>query len=425
MSLQRILIGIAVAALLGAIVFFSIRGSGGGDGVAVDAEKVERRDVVQIVKASGEINPRVKVDLSPHVVAAARVDKLYVEEGDWVKAGQPFLELEKETFVAARDEWQSRLRSSQTAVRRGEVALADTRQKLARARQLSGQGIVSAESLEQAELAERSAELELEQARESVRQAQANLDKARDDLAKTTIYAPISGRVTQLNADVGEVVISGTMGVAGSQIGTISDLSEILAEVDVDENEIVNVRVGQEAVLKVDAMPDREFSGKAVEVGSSGYNRPQQPDVTFFRVKVLFDEPGEELRPGMSVRAEIHTAGNQGALAVPIQAVVERRPAGEKKETAGGDGEEIKVVFVVDGGKAVQRPVETGLSDETHVELTSGVEQGQTVVIGPYRTLRDLEDGDAVRIRDAAERDERRRGSDEESEEEEEAEEER
>lgn len=423
--MKRALIGIAVVVLLGAIVFFSVRGGGGGEGVAVDAEPVERRDIVQIVKASGEINPRVKVDLSPHVVAAARVDKLYVEEGDWVRAGQPFLELEKETFVAARDEWQSRLRSSETAVRRGEVALADARQKLARARQLSGQGIVSAEALEQAELAERSAELELEQARESVRQAQANLDKARDDLAKTTIYAPISGRVTQLNADVGEVVISGTMGVAGSQIGTISDLSEILAEVDVDENEIVHVRVGQTAVLKVDAMPDREFTGKVVEVGSSGYNRQQQPDVTFFRVKVLFDTPGEELRPGMSVRAEIRTAGHDGALAVPIQAVVDRRPLGENGKAAadGETEEEVKVVFVVENGKAVQRPVETGLSDETHVELTRGVKEGETVVAGPYRTLRDLEQGEAVRVRDA---DERRRGrEDDDGEDEEEAEEER
>jgi HlyD family secretion protein len=180
-------------------------------------------------------------------------------------------------------------------------------------------------------------------------------------------------------------------------IGTIADMAEILAEVDVDETEIVNVQVGQDAVLKVDALPGREYRGQVVEIGSSGYNRPAQPDVTFFKVKILLEDPGPELRARMSVRAEIKTATHEDALAVPIQSVVERKPVGDEA----GKDEEVKVVFIFGNGKAVQRPVTTGLSDETHVELLSGVKAGEQVITGPYRILRDLEHGDAVQVTQA------------------------
>jgi HlyD family secretion protein len=183
------------------------------------------------------------------------------------------------------------------------------------------------------------------------------------------------------------VVVSGTMNNPASVIGVIADMAEINAEVDVDETEIVNVKLGQEATVRVDALPGHEYKGKVVEVGSSGYNRANQPDVTFFKVKILLDHPDDNLRARMSVRAEIRTASHPGALTVPIQAVVERE--GEKAK---------KVVYVIEGGKARERTVQTAISDETHVELTAGVKAGEQVITGPYRTLRDLKDGDAVRV---------------------------
>jgi HlyD family secretion protein len=241
---------------------------------------------------------------------------------------------------------------------------------------------------------------------------QANLTQAQDALSKTTIYAPLTGRVIALSAEEGEVVVSGTMNNPASVIGTIADMSEILATVDVDETEIVNVKVGQPAVLKVDAVPSKEYHGKVVEVGSSGFSRPQQPDVTFFKVKILLDDPDPDLRASMSVRAEIHTAAHPDVLTVPIQAVVERRPLGaDGKATADGKDEEVKVVFIVEGGKVRQRPVQTGLSDETHVELLSGVKPGEQVVTGPYRTLKDLKDGDAVHVSKTSEEEDRKSGS--------------
>ncbi|HEY9422313.1 MAG TPA: efflux RND transporter periplasmic adaptor subunit [Thermoanaerobaculia bacterium] len=416
--MKKILIGTVVVLVLGGIVFASLRAGGDDKGVKVYAEPVATRDVSQIVKASGELQPRIQVNISAHVIG--KIDKLFVVEGQSIQRGQPFLRLEQEAFIAQRDQLAAQLGSARTNVRQAEISLTDARLKLERARRLQTEGIASREQLEAAQLAENSALLRLEEARQAVQQMQAGLVKVQDDLTKTTVYAPLTGRVIALNAKEGEVVISGTMNNPGSVIGTIADMAQILAEVDVDETEIVNVTVGQEAVLKVDALPGREYRGRVVEIGSSGYNRPAQPDVTFFKVKVLLEDPGPELRARMSVRAEIKTAAHDRALSVPIQAVVERRLADAGKAPA-GKGEEANVVFVVENGKAVQRPVETGLSDETHVELTSGVKAGQQVITGPYRVLRDLENGDAVQITQATDEDKKkdsRRDEDSEDEEE-------
>lgn len=390
--MKRILIAAVVLGLLGVVVFASLRNARSEKGTRVYVEPVAQRDIGRLVKASGEIDPRVKVNISAHVVG--KIERLYVKEGDAIRKGQPFLDLEKESFTAARDQWAASLRKSQTEVRQAEVNLADARNKLARTRRLSQEGILSAEQLEDAVLAEANAKLRLEDSRESVLQARANLEKVRDELAKTTIYSPLTGRVIKLNAEEGEVVVSGTMNNAGSVIGEIADLSEILANVDVDETEVVLVKPGQQAIIKVDALPNKEYHGHVSEVGSKGFSRPAQPDVTFFDVEILLDDPDEDLRPGMSVRAEINTAVHPRALVVPIQAVVER----DVKDPKTGATEESDVVYVLEKGKAVQRRVKTGISDETRVELLTGVKAGEQVITGPYRSLRDLEQGEAVKI---------------------------
>jgi HlyD family secretion protein len=397
--MKKVVVGIVVLLAIGAIVFFSLRGARRERGERVYAEPVERREITQVVKASGEVRARVSVDLSAHVVA--KIEKLHVQEGDAVVAGQPFLELEREAFTAAAESWRAQLRQARTRVRQAEVSLADAEVKLRRARRLDEEGIVSTEQLEASELERASAELHLEEARDAVEQAQANLTKALDDLSKTTLYAPIAGRVVELNAEEGEVVVSGMMNNPATKIATIADLSELLAELDVDENEIVRVAPGQAVTVTVDALPERTYRGRVLEVGSSGATRPGQGDVTFFEVDVLLEDADERLRPGMSVRADIEVASRDAALVVPIQAVVEREPE-EGGEDGDGDeedaGEEVQVVFVVAGGTAHRRPVETGLSTVTLVEITAGLTESEQVVTGPFRTLRDLEDGDAVRV---------------------------
>jgi HlyD family secretion protein len=407
---KKIVIGAVVVLLLAAIVFASIRGARGDKGATVYTEEVARRDVSQIVKASGELEPRIKVNISAHVIG--KIDRLYVQEGDRIEKGKPFLRLEQQAYIAQRDQWAAQLRSAQTAVQQAQVSLADSRNKLNRAQRLQTEGITTREQLENAQLAEASARLQLDTAREAVQQTQANVVKAQDDLSKTTIYAPLTGRVITLNAKEGEVVVSGTMNNPASVIGTIADMSEILATVDVDETEIVNVKLGQTAVLKVDAVPSKEYHGKVVEVGSSGFSRPSQPDVTFFKVKILLDDPDPDLRASMSVRAEIHTSAHPASLVVPIQAVVEREPEAAGKKAGADKAEPIKVVFVVEGGKVHQRTVTTGISDETHVELTSGGKPGEVVVTGPYRVLKELKDGDVVAVSKTSEEEDRRATSD-------------
>ncbi len=406
--MKRVLIGIGVVAVLGLVLFASIRHARTEKGVKVYTEAAARSGITQVVKTSGEIQPRVSVDISAHVVA--KIEKLYVDEGDRVKAGQKFLELEKDTYQAAVDGWRAQVRQAETGVHQGQVSLADARVKLERMRHLADEGIASTEQLEAAELAETSAGLTVEAQRDALNNARANLSKAEDDLAKTTIYAPITGRVVQLNAHEGEVVISGLMNNPATKIATVADLSEILAELDVDENEIVDVHLGQQVTVTVDAVAGKTYRGRVIEVGSSGYTKAGQGDVTFFKVKVLLDEADPALRPGMSVRAEIEIATHPEALVVPVQAVVERPP--EEGEAATGESEQpaaetgastegpktVQVVFVVAGGKAERRRVTTGLSSVTQVEITSGLEAGETVVTGPFRTLRDLEDGAAVKI---------------------------
>jgi HlyD family secretion protein len=411
--MKRWLIGALVLLALAVVIVASIRGSRSEQGVRVYAEPVVRDAITQVVKASGEVQARVSVDLSAHVVA--KIEKLYVKEGDAVRAGQPFLELEKQAFTAAVESWQAQLRQARTQVRQAEVALADAEVKLKRARRLAEEGIIAPEQLEATELARTSSQLTLQEARDRVANTQANLTKALDDLGKTTIYAPISGRVVDLSAEEGEVVVSGVMNNPATKIATVADLSELLAELDVDENEIVDVKVGQPVTVTVDAVQGRTYRGEVVEVGSSGSTRAGQGDVTFFEVDVLLEDADQRLRPGMSVRAEIEVAQSEDALVVPVQAVVEREIGGDAEAEADRDqgnsegkatGEPVSVVFVVADGKAVRRSVETGLSTVTQVEVTSGVEEGEQVVTGPFRTLRDLEDGAAVRVVDEDENEE-------------------
>ena len=398
--MKKALIAVAVILVLGFVLWTSMRGGSRHKGKEIYAEAAQRREISQVVKATGQVDPRIKVNISAHVIA--KISKLFVVEGQEVKAGQPFLELEKYAFSAERDRAASALQIASAQRRRAQVELGNAELQLKRQKALVEQGIASRDDLDQAELHERSARLAVEQAGDSIGEARSALDRASEDLRKTTIYAPISGRVIALSAKEGEVVVSGTMNNPASIIATVADLSELLVEVDVDETDIVDVALGQPADVKVDAIPDHVYPGTVEEIGSSGYERPAQPDVTFFKLKILLTDPDVKLRPGMSARAEVRVAVHEQALVVPVEAVVYRRPLGPDgkplKEGAAGADEEIKVVYVVEKDKAVQRPVTLGITDATHVETTAGLEPGELVINGPHRVLKDLQNGDPVQV---------------------------
>ncbi len=393
--MKKALIGAGAVVLLALVVWGSMRGGSRTKGKEVYAEPAKRREISQVVKATGQVDPRIKVNISAHVIA--KISRLFVAEGQEVKAGQPFLELEKYAFTAERDRAAAALQIASAQRRRAQVELGNAELQLRRQKTLVEQGVASRDDLDQAELRERSARLQVEQAGDSIREAQAGLERTQEELRKTTLYAPISGRVIALTAKEGEVVVSGTMNNPASIIATVADLSELLVEIDVDETDIVDVALGQPADVKVDAIPSRDYHGKVVEIGSSGFERPGQADVTYFKVKILITDPDQRLRPGMSARAEIRVAVHPQALVVPVEAVVYRRPLGPDGKPKEGD-EEIKVVFVVDNGKSAQRPVTVGIADATHVELVNGIKEGEQVITGPHRILKDLEPGDAVKI---------------------------
>ena len=307
---------------------------------------------------------------------------------------------------------------SRIAVEQAEVSLANSERKFRRNQSLRGDsGLVSQEALELSELDFNSRSIDLRSLKEQAEQSEASLARARDDLSKTTIRSPIDGTVTKLNAEKGEITLTGTMNNPGTVIMIVSDMGEILATVDVDETRVTQARLGQTARVVVDAVGEaKPYTGKVVEIAGSAVQRAGQ-QTQVFEVKIALDTVDAQLRPGMTAKARIETQSAKDALTVPIQAVM-LRPASEIAEAAAGGakkkdetkkdgtkkdgakaGETKECVFVVDGGKAKLRAVKSGISDETSVTILEGLKDGETVVTGPYRSMRDLKDGDAVKLK--------------------------
>lgn len=411
----------AVVLLLAIVVFASLAG-GGEQGERVYVEPVRQRDLQAVVAAPGQIDPKVKVNISAHVIG--KIEQLYFEEGDLVQRGDKLVELEKIGFRAASDQAASIVANRRIEVQRARINLESAQRNLERAQSLQQQGIMTQELLEQSRLAYDTARVGLSSAQEAVRQAEAALRQASEDLGRTTIIAPISGRIVQKNAQVGEVVITGTMNNPGSVIAVLADLSEVLVEAEVGETEVVKVKVEQEARIRVDAIPDTVFDGTVIEIGSSAAQRAGvATGIRYFKVKIAIGNPDERLRPGMTSQVEIITEAAKNALSVPIQSVVERIPEDVEENRAprrGSAAEGLpteKYVFVVENGKAIATRVTTGISDATHVTITAGLAGEQQVITGPFRTLRNLKNQQTVRVETDDEPD---RQTDEESGEEEE-----
>ncbi|MBW3670517.1 MAG: efflux RND transporter periplasmic adaptor subunit [Acidobacteria bacterium] len=390
--MKKKLIFAAVVLLLIVIIAASVM-SGQEQGESVYATTIEVRNIESVVSAPGEIDPKVKVNISAHVIG--KIEKIYFEEGDRVERGQKLVELERVALEAQRDRVRSELASRQIELRRSQINLDQAELNFNRARSLRAEGIQAEDLFEKSGLDLENARANLAAARESVRQAQAALTQASDDLSRTTIVAPISGKVVQLNAREGEVVITGTMNNPGSVIAVLADLSEVLVQAEVSETEVVGIAPGQPARIEVDAVLDHVYSGHVVEIGSSATSRAGAGSgLRFFVVKILLESPDERLRPGMTAQVEIVTSSLQNVLAVPVQSVVERDLEGDETE------EKVKAVPLIEDGAIRFARVETGISDATHVEIRSGLEVGQTIVTGPFRTLKRLQEGNPVTIRE-------------------------
>ncbi len=393
---KRALIIGAAAVLLTVIIFASIHG-GSDKGQKVYAEPAKARKIESLVTAPGQIDPKVKVNISAHVIG--KIEKLYFEEGDTVRKGQKIIELEKPAFIAQRDRARAELSNRRIEVIRARAQLNNAQLAYKRAQNLQQQGIQAQELFDRAQLELENGRAAFQSAEEGVRQAEATLIQAQTDLSRTTIVSPIDGKVVQLNAHEGEVVVTGTMNNPGSVIAVIADLSEILVEAEVGETEVVGIRSGQAARIKVDAVPDNDYRGHVTEIGSSAAVRQGAgAGIRYFKVKIAIDDPDERLRPGMTSQVSIVTSTAPNAVSVPIQSVVERVPGAKKGEEEEQDAPKKKYVFLVRDGKAKMVEVKTGISDATHVAIVSGVKVGEPVVTGPFRTLTKLQDGDSVTV---------------------------
>ena len=395
--MKKPLIVIGVLVVLALVIWASLRDSG-PRGTEVEVQAVELRTVSSRVKATGEITPETRVDISAKVVG--EIINLPVVEGQEVRSGQLLLDIERDLYESARNQARAAVRQAEVSVRRQEVQLADARRNMRRTKELIADGLVSQEALDAAQLALDTADVELEAQQHAVEQYRSAFQRTEDDLARTTIRSPMDGTVIQLNAEQGETVVPGSTNLPGSVIMTVADMSVLLAEVEVSEVDVVNVSLGQEAEVKVDALGTEPQKGRVVEIATSGRRDPMQGTIRF-RVKVALEDPDPALRPAMTAKVDILTATSDEAITAPIQSVVKRTlddQGEEVKGTAAKGIEESDVVYIVADGEAAVLAVETGISDELYVEIIDGVADGQDVIIGPYRTLKNMHAGDAVKV---------------------------
>ncbi len=375
------------------------------------AEDVGRGTVVSRVSAAGRIYPVIEVKINSQV--SARIERLAVREGQQVERGDILVVLDR-TLYQARLEGAEAFLNSQKA--NAEAALATLRQAeylLNEQKALAEQNLTSEKLLRDAQNGYDAAKARYNASLAQVSSAQATLEQAQEDLSRTTIRAPMSGTITALGVEEGEMVL-GTQMTMGTQIMAVSDLSRMEVEVDVDETDVVAVAVNQDAEVDVDALPDTILAGRVTEIANSGttFGAGTQMEVTNFAVKVELIDSDPRLRPGMSATVDVTTETRNDVLKIPIQALTARRykdlvvsneQEGEgsgQQERSDEEDEYVEVVFVILEDNTVElRRVESGISGTTYIEILSGLDEDEKVVTGPFRLLsRTLKDGERVKV---------------------------
>lgn len=365
-----------------------IRNKGGGQVPEVEVETLTARAIRSSILASGKLAHEEEVLLSTEVIG--KVSGLFVAEGDYVSEGQIVLQIDDEALRALVEQRQASVKVQEIATESGRVKISNLETQLGRKEQLFERGLLDEDSFQLAENELELAKLDLESREASLVQSNALLQEANKNLSKTSVYSPLDGMVTSLDIKVGETAISSTTNVPGSSLMTIANPDSIQTEINVDEADIANVAVGQEAEIVAIAYPDLPMKGRVESIAISA-KQPSGSQSLSFEVKIIFtDTNGVVLRPGMSCRAEIFTNTNVEVLAVPIQAIQIEEDI-ELNET-------MFTVFVNDAGIARKKDVEVGISDDQYQEIISGLNAGEQVIIGPDRALRSLEDGDRIEL---------------------------
>jgi HlyD family secretion protein len=377
------------------------------DVARVTTAKVESIDLVSKVTANGKIQARRKVDLSALVMG--QIVNLAVKEGDKVNRGQLLLQIDRAQLAAQTAGRESALAAMRSDLQAAQANAEQAKFDYDRARRNWEAKILSEAEYQKAKSLYDTARAQLSATQQRLQESGANLAASRDSLSKTTVSAPIAGVVTYLPVKEGEVTVIGTMNNPGTQLLTISDMSEVEAVMMVDETSVPEVKVGQKANLNIDAYPNRPFEGVVTEVGSSPISKndpdllslTQGSEAINFKVKIRVVNPPETIRPGFSVTADILTGRKEGATAIPIQALVVRDvPKKDGKPAGGGAGrpQTEEGVYVIKAGKLAFEKVETGLAGELMIEVKSGPKVGEEIVTGPFKVLRQVKEGDKVLV---------------------------
>jgi len=397
-------IGVAVAALaVVGLVVVNVVQAKAKKAPAVTVQKVERTDLRSLVTATGKIEAQKKVDLSANVMG--QIVNLAVREGDRVAKGDFLLQIDQTQRRASALSAEESLKALFFDRDAARAQAEEAQKNWERAQRSFADQIISQAEVDSARAAADSAAANVKAVERRIEQARANLAGARDELSKTKMTSPIDGLVTALPVEEGEIAVIGTMNNAGTKLMTISDMSVVEAVMEVDETDVPTVRVGQTAEVRIDAYGEQKFEGVVTEVGSSPIaSLTGATDAAVnFEVKIQLASPPGTIRPGFSCSADILTGTAPQVLAVPIQALVVReKPAAEGEDNpapAAKPVEEEGVYLFDEQAKTVKfQPVVTGMTGETMVEVASGLEAGQSIVTGPFKTLREIEDGDKARL---------------------------
>ena len=387
--------GIGLAVLIGLGIAF--RPTDEADRFAWDA--ASKGDIRETISASGEIRAKIQINIGTTV--AGEILKRHVEDGQNVKAGDLLVTIDSARLRQQLDQAEA----AQLAATKDEERLRAGRDKaeqtFQRMESLFKQGLLSDEEYRQSKLNRDSAILSAQAAKANVEQARANAASMRDYVVKSELRAPISGRVTGLKAERGEMAIPGMTNLPGATLMVISDMAEVMAEIKVSESEVVRLKPGQNAQVTVESLPGKVIQGKVFEVASASERTGQ--DANMYRVKVALDMANPEVaqfRPGMNARAVILTQEVKGALRVPLQSVLEREGTAEEAQKKGLlSAESRSIVFLVKGGKAEERTVKVGVANTQYFEVKDGLAQGDRILTGPVRKLKELKDQAAIQLK--------------------------
>jgi HlyD family secretion protein len=411
-------VGLAVAtvilAIAGIIVFRVQKKKHAGTEVRL--EKVGKRDLVSAVTASGKIEAKTSVDISADITG--RIIQIAVREGDIVKRGQFLLQIDPAQYQAAVARAQGVVASTQAILLQTKANRDQAQRAWDRARQLTqlGENLISPETAEQAQTSLEVAEANYQSTKAQLEQSRAGLQEAKDNLAKTRLTAPISGRVVRLAVEQGEVAVPGTFSRETGLLMTIADLSVILAKVQVDETDVVRLNSSDSVEVTIDAYPDTTFTGRVTKISHSARLSPTQTAsgsndrAVDFDVEITLARPPADIRPDLSCTARIVTDTRGNALSIPIISLTVRDHEKIPNESdsappvdtlrARFKKREAEGVFVVRNGLATFRPVKVGVAGDEYFEVVDGLREGETIVAGTYQAIRDLKDGAKVRQAD-------------------------